>query len=487
MAEADRWGMPASLSNSSESRNASCAGGRQMPTSCCKRFASFVGNHLVMIVLGVQIAFAVVILALLGSGSLVSLGSPTLRGALGVVAVFLIVSAFYAIWRDRKSRRGERSRVHGLKDLIDAVLHPRQEWWWATDDAGIFTFSSNASLDLLGYTASELEGQPASSVMDLDDLAKARHAVAAALTPDSSSWAGVVVRCRHRDGSPVWMEVSGHSRPAASGTSAVFEGACRPLSHQAPQVLTLQRRRERIERLLLEQMLLTAFQPICELATGEIIGVEALTRFVDDDGGPEHWFSEAAAVGLTAELEFAAIQSALVAAAGLPSHLYVALNISPETCLDPRLPEFLAASPIAPERLVLELTENLAVAAYAPLVDALAPFRSRGLRIAVDDAGAGFASMRHILHLHPDIIKLDRSLIAGINQAPGQRALGAAMVEFTQQMRAQLVAEGIESEAELNEVRRLGMYAGQGYLLDRPTADPQKWATWGAVGERIAA
>jgi EAL domain-containing protein (putative c-di-GMP-specific phosphodiesterase class I) len=210
-----------------------------------------------------------------------------------------------------------------------------------------------------------------------------------------------------------------------------------------------------------------------------VIGVEALARFVDDDGGsPEHWFSEAAIVGLAADLEFAALESALAAADRLPGHLYVALNLSPETCLDPRLPGFLEEAGVDLDRVVLELTENLAVAAYAPLVAALAPLRADGLRIAIDDAGAGFASMRHILHLRPDIIKLDRSLIAGIDKDPGQRALGAAMVEFAHQIQAALVAEGIETESELAAVTGLGMHAGQGYVLGRPSADPRKWAAW---------
>lgn len=125
---------------------------------------------------------------------------------------------------------------------------------------------------------------------------------------------------------------------------------------------------------------------------------------------------------------------------------------------------------------MLELTDHLAVAACAPLVNALSPLRSRGLRIAVDDAGAGFASMRHILHLHPETIKLDRSLIAGVGLSSSQRAFGAAVAEFAHQIGAQLVAKGIESEAEPNAVTPLGMHAGQGYLSDRPTSDPQKWA-----------
>lgn len=437
------------------------------------------GGHLLMSVLGVQVAYSVVMLSLLGTGSLDSLTSRVLRGLLVVDAGLLIISAFYALWRDRKTRRSDRSRIRRLRHLIDGVLHPPQEWWWATDDRGTFTYSSSTSLALLGYAPSELEGQPAGIVMDLDDLAKARHSTAAAMASDGSSWDGVIVRCRHRDGSPVWMEVSGHARPAIHGISNGFEGSSKPLLQQNSRVLAVQPTRERIEQMLRERALLTAFQPNRHLATGAVIGVEALARFADGNS-PEHWFSQAETVGLTAEHEFAALEAALTAAEELPSHLYVAVNLSPEPCPDPRLTGILAASRIAPKRLVLELTENLPVAEYDPLVDALATLRRRGMRIAVDDAGAGFSSLRHILQLQPDIIKLDRSLIAGINQAPRQGALGAGMVEFANQTRAQLVAERLETEAELLAVTTLGMHAGQGFLLGRPTADPQAWATWQA-------
>jgi EAL domain-containing protein (putative c-di-GMP-specific phosphodiesterase class I) len=108
----------------------------------------------------------------------------------------------------------------------------------------------------------------------------------------------------------------------------------------------------------------------------------------------------------------------------------------------------------------------------------LAPLRECGLRVAIDDAGSGFASMRHVLHIRPDIIKLDRSLIAGIEDDLGQRALGASMAEFAGQIGATLVAEGIETEAELAAVTRIGMAAGQGYFLGRPTVNPREWAAW---------
>jgi EAL domain-containing protein (putative c-di-GMP-specific phosphodiesterase class I) len=158
--------------------------------------------------------------------------------------------------------------------------------------------------------------------------------------------------------------------------------------------------------------------------------------------------------------------------------IYVALNISPATCLDPRLPGILERSCLCLDHIVLELTERLEVSEYGPLISAIAPLRHLGLRIAVDDAGSGFASMRHILHIRPGIINLDRSLITGIDDDQGQHALGAALAEFARQIGATLIAEGIETQAELTAVARIGMTAGQGYLIGRPSVHPGDWATW---------
>lgn len=121
----------------------------------------------------------------------------------------------------------------------------------------------------------------------------------------------------------------------------------------------------------------------------------------------------------------------------------------------------------------MELTERLAVDEYAPLLAALEPLRGCGLRIAIDDTGSGFASMRHVLQLRPDIIKLDRSLIAGLDRDPAQQALGAAMVEFAHDIGAQIVAERIETPAELATVTQLGMTSGQGYFQGRPRSTPR--------------
>ncbi|MBT2593970.1 EAL domain-containing protein [Arthrobacter sp. ISL-72] len=252
-------------------------------------------------------------------------------------------------------------------------------------------------------------------------------------------------------------------------------------------VLFTRRSRRRIESILGDRMLLTAFQPIHELSSRNVIGVEALTRFVSDDGASaDHWFNEAAAVGLGPDLEFAALQAALIAAEQLPEHVYVALNLSPATCLDPRLRAFVERSQLPVDRIVIELTERLAEDEYEPVVAALAPLRQRGLRIAVDGAGAGFGSMSQVTLLSPDIIKLDRNMIAGIDRAAGQKTLGAAMVAFARQVGAQLVAEGIETQEELDAVMELGMTSGQGYLLGRPSVQPLEWAAWQTSAEHEA-
>jgi PAS domain S-box-containing protein len=430
-------------------------------------------------VLTVQVVFALAASAFVILDPAEVLEHPGIRVLAGSLVLMPIVMACLVALRFRRNHRSERIRTRNVSRLMDRVLSTSRDWVWAVDNQWKFTFSSQRSADLLGYLPAELIGEPCSMIIDPDDLARARGAVATSLGREGPSWNGVTVRCRHRDGSTVWMEVAGGIRPAADGQRGGFDGTSRLLSPETAQEAAAAHSRTRIREMIDGKLLLTAFQPIHSLGTGHLIGVEALSRFVSDDGaGTEDWFQEAAAVGLSAELEFAALTTALEAARGLPPLIYVALNISPATCLDPRLPGILERSSLPLDRIVLELTERLEVPEYGPLIAALAPLRECGLRIAVDDAGSGFASMRHILHVRPDFIKLDRSLIAGIDDDRGQRALGAALAEFARQIGATLVAEGIETQAELAAVTGLGMTAGQGYLLGRPSVHPREWAAW---------
>jgi EAL domain-containing protein (putative c-di-GMP-specific phosphodiesterase class I) len=156
------------------------------------------------------------------------------------------------------------------------------------------------------------------------------------------------------------------------------------------------------------KLLLTAFQPVHELRAGAVIGVEALTRFVDQDGaGADVWFSEAAAAGLGLDLEIGALHCALSAARAVPPNMFIAFNLTAATCRDVRLQQILAASRLAPDRIVIELTGSLDGGEDLPGDVGLGPLRLLGLRLGVSAAGGRSASMDLITQLRPDIIKLD--------------------------------------------------------------------------------
>lgn len=257
-----------------------------------------------------------------------------------------------------------------------------------------------------------------------------------------------------------------------------------PLNAVPPQLaerLDSLRSLSRISALLEQQMLMTAFQPIYGLESKRVVGVEALSRFVSDDGaGAELWFAEATAVGLGANLEFSALGSAALAAANLPEHLYVAMNISPASCLDPRLPELFDRIELPIERIVLELTDGIPNDQYSRFISAITPLRERGLRIAIDDTHSSAGTLSRMLHLRPDFIKLGRSVISGVDQDPTQHAVAACMVEFATRIGSVVVAEGVETAEELTVLTELGFTAGQGYLLGRPSVQPAEWAAWNA-------
>jgi EAL domain-containing protein (putative c-di-GMP-specific phosphodiesterase class I) len=208
------------------------------------------------------------------------------------------------------------------------------------------------------------------------------------------------------------------------------------------------------------------FQPIYALETREIIGVEALARFPDAQArGPESWFAEAASVGLAVDLELAAVRAALSALPHLPANTYLAVNVSPQTILSGELEPLLKNIPLG--RLVFEVTEHEIVEDFVLLRTALEPLR-RHCKIAVDDVGAGYAGLRHILDIRPDVMKLDMSLTRRIDKDPARAALASALIKFGRDIGSTIVAEGIETRAELTTLSCLGAHAGQGYYLRRP-------------------
>jgi EAL domain-containing protein (putative c-di-GMP-specific phosphodiesterase class I) len=193
-------------------------------------------------------------------------------------------------------------------------------------------------------------------------------------------------------------------------------------------------------------------------------------------------FAQAAEVGLGVELELLAVRVALLAAEALPKDLYVSVNVSPAAVLAPELTDVLLASRVPLRRVVLEITEHVSVPDYKQLTTRIDELRALGVRLAVDDAGAGFASFRHILRLAPEYIKLDRTLIENISDDPARRALVAAVVLFALEMGSAVVAEGVETLAELRMTQTLGIDSAQGFLLGRPTDDWGTWAEWHSNG-----
>jgi EAL domain-containing protein (putative c-di-GMP-specific phosphodiesterase class I)/DNA-binding NarL/FixJ family response regulator len=220
-----------------------------------------------------------------------------------------------------------------------------------------------------------------------------------------------------------------------------------------------------IRRVIDEHLFVTVFQPIVDLREVRTVGVEALTRFFAEPvQGPVRWFADAELAGLRAELELAAARAALTHLSDIGSDMFIALNLSPAT-LTHCGPLFDDADG---RRLVVEITEHAAIDDYDALASYLAPVRDRGTRVAVDDAGAGFASLRHALQLSPDFIKLDVSLTRGIDSDRRRHALAAGLIGFADELGAAVVAEGIETRAELDTFRELGVQYGQGYFIAAP-------------------
>ncbi len=211
------------------------------------------------------------------------------------------------------------------------------------------------------------------------------------------------------------------------------------------------------------------YQPIWDFRQSLPIGFEALCRFAPEPyRTPDIWFRGAASVGLDTELELKVIGQAVRALPELPDNAYLSFNVSPRTVLEGDLGDRLAD--VALDRLVLEVTEHAPVDDYDVLRDALVEPRRRGLRLAIDDAGAGFASLHHIVQLDPDIIKIDMSLTRDVDTDAARRALTAALIYFGRETGATILAEGIETESELETLGALGVHLGQGYLLGRPAS-----------------
>ena len=226
---------------------------------------------------------------------------------------------------------------------------------------------------------------------------------------------------------------------------------------------------ERIRSLFTQHAPSMVYQPIYRLSDMAIVGAESLSRFsIEPRRPPDQWFSEAAEVGLQTPLELRAIRNALDGYQPVwqSERLYLGVNSSASTVIDGGLDEAFDSYPR--RHLMLEITEHDLVEDYDRLVRALAPLRAQGIQVAIDDAGSGYASMRHILNIDPDVIKLDMSLTRAIDFSAQKRAMASALIEFGRQTDCRIVAEGVETAGEMETLRVLGVHAAQGYYLGRP-------------------
>lgn len=214
-------------------------------------------------------------------------------------------------------------------------------------------------------------------------------------------------------------------------------------------------------------------QPVFRLSDLEIVGYEALSRFSEFPVGPDVWFAKAKELNLLIELEISAVTAALEVLPKLPLHNSLSINASAVTLIEE--PFVLLMLGRFDQRIIIELTEHDAVDNYEVLKTQLARIRlsrtnRRGVRLGIDDVGAGFASMRHILQLDPDVLKLDMSLVRNIDTNPKLAALVQSLTLFAAQTDIMITAEGIETAGELAKLQEIGVPQGQGYFLSKPIA-----------------
>jgi PAS domain S-box-containing protein len=371
----------------------------------------------------------------------------------------------------------EHDTADRLERQFVAAASTSGGWVYVISPDGRFVYSSDACRDSIGYAPAELLGREARSLLSPDDVPHIDTRVSD--VPQAVNV--VVVRGRHRDGSDRWFEVTIAPVLGADGREVLgYSGTARTVTGgQHPAILREIHRRQ-VTDILSTGKITIAFQPIIDLATGGMVGVEALSRFPTRPGTtPDVVFAEAFDAGLGLELELLAVRASLAEARLLDRSLYVTINVSPSVLASQSLADALQAGGFDLRRVVIEVTEHASVADYSALTRPRERLRDLGVRLAIDDAGAGYASLRHIVTLAPDMIKIDRDLVADVGTDRARRALVSAVVMYAMEIGTiTVIGEGVETVEELEALKDLGVDAAQGYLMGRPTTEAADWFTW---------
>jgi PAS domain S-box-containing protein len=321
----------------------------------------------------------------------------------------------------------------------------------------------------LGYQDGELLQKPFIDFVHPDD----RQATIEAARKVADGRALVRFRNRYlcKDGTYKWLAWT--AAPALSdGTIyAAARDVTGEVLAEATGLIQSEEQRERVLSVMADGSVRAVFQPIVNLGTLVVGGYEALSRFDSaPDSTPDQWFDAAHAAGLGAELEMYAIHTAISHAYQLPTNAFLSVNASPETLLTKEFSQLMSG--LHGASLVVEVTEHAVVTDYEPLQRAIDSLRRHGVRLAIDDAGAGFASLKHIVRLLPEFIKLDIFLVHDIDRDPVKRAVVAGMLGVASQIGGTVIAEGVETAEELRVLIELGVEWAQGYYLGRPGPIP---------------
>lgn len=363
-------------------------------------------------------------------------------------------------------------RAAAAERRLAVVARSGGELWWEADASGRLLDAGELVEEYFGYRRGEVPALTLADVVHPMEQARMAGLIAA-----GRGWSRERFRCVTKQGVERWVEGSAVvvTNPQTGRPDRVV-GSCHPITSTVAEDRRLSGLLEEVQQLLGSDRLFTVFQPIVSVETGRMIGAEALARIAESDRNVQDWFAVAGEVGLTAHLEIHALRMALQASAALPGDIYLSVNLSPDTLSRPGTIELLTCNGLVePSRLVVEITEHAAIECYDDIRDVIAQLRAHGLRVAIDDAGAGYSSFRHIIELTPELIKLDRSLMIDIGHDQARRAFASATVIFALETGATVIAEGIESIDELRCAQTIGIDAAQGYLFGRPTAN---WATW---------
>lgn len=422
---------------------------------------------LVMGTLVVDIALSLVTIVQTASGF-----GPLVMLELGISGVLAV--ALIAISRRLIKSQHEKFRCDQV--LLAAAASTR-DWLWETDAQHRITYSSQGVQYLLGYLPEDVVGVLTSDLVASDERTDRLHRRPGHVMSAQSTWENIEVAWRHRDGHPVVLRGSAIPITDEAGRVTGHRGTRRFVSHEVDSLEVVNTIRRRITEAVVTESVDIALQPIVNLTDRRLVGVEALARF-RDGRGPDAWFKDARETEQTLQLDRLTFMAALALVDELPSHVYFSINATPELILDATFRRDLLQRQGCLPRLVIEVTEHERVHDYVALNAALSLLREHGLRIAVDDAGAGYASLTHVVRLRPDIVKLDRELLTELSADRARRSIVTALVMLALDLGASVTGEGVETWDQLETLDTLAVDHGQGHLFERPSTDPRDWKRW---------